>query len=287
MLSLILNSYKMFFKKFPILFLISIPLLLISALDIYVDTQVNVSGAIVYIAYTSMLIVPLISAATDICIYRKLLRFNSINPLGNIFAFVIYVVSQLVIGVIGVAPIFLFMYLFSILGLSNFWSLSLAIVTNIFLGFAFMARFNVILPLIIQNKIPSLKEFLAYTNRKYIQWIAVALFIYFPYVVIHYLTAPYPYANMILTTLFILVFICFNINYINNNRLSKITYKPAEEVIKETEAKMVCNTPVPEQPKEKPALVKPKKLQDKKPTSPKKKPTTKKASKPKLKPVTA
>ena len=286
MLSLILDSYKMFFKKFPILFIISIPLLLLSALEIYVDTQVVSTGAIVYIAYTSMLIIPLVSAATDICIYRKLFRFNSINPLSSIFAFVVYVVAQLIIGVIGTAPIFLFMYLLSFFGLSNIWALSLSVAINTFVGFAFMARFNVILPLIIQNKIPSLREFLIYTNRKYIQWVSVAFAFYLPYVVIHYLTVTCPYTNMILTTLFILTFICFNVNYINTNRLSKVTYKPAEEVIKAAEAKIVCSTPQEQPEKETPAA-QPQKPATKKPAAPKKKPSVKKVNKPKLKPVTA
>ena len=229
MLKLIKDSYKLFFKNLPLLLLFASPLLVLSALNIYFGTYTPINRGIIYFTYAALLLIPLVSAGTDISIYRRLFHFNIVNPLSSLHAFILYLLAQIGLGLIGTAPIFLFQYLFNLFSLHPFTSLSLAITLNIFIGFAFMARFNIILPLIIQNKVPSLHDFLSYTNRPYKQWLAVATFVYLPYVVLHYLTIPCIYTNMIATTIFMFVFICFNIVYVNNNRLSRISSKETAE----------------------------------------------------------
>lgn len=284
MLRLIKDSYKLFFKNLPVIILFALPLLVLSALNIYFGNYTPVNRGIVYFTYAALLLLPLVSAGTDISIYRRLFHFNIVNPLSSLHAFILYLLAQICIGLIGTAPIFLFQYLFDITGLSPFVSLSSAIIVNIFVGFAFMARFNVILPLIIQNKVPSLHEFMSYTKRPFRQWLSVAVLVYLPYVVLHYLSAPCPYTNMIVTTIFMFVFICFNVVYVNNNRLSRISYKEVTEIT------TIKATPVAEKTKEQPKEVShsPKKAKEaeKKPVKKAKKtPSKPKAAPKKLKPA--
>lgn len=269
MLKLIKDSYKLFFKNLPLLLLFAFPLLVLSALNIYFGTYTPINRGIIYFTYAALLLIPLVSAGTDISIYRRLFHFNIVNPLSSLHAFILYLLAQIGLGLIGTAPIFLFQYLFNLFGLHPFTSLSLAITLNIFIGFAFMARFNIILPLIIQNKVPSLHDFLSYTNRPYKQWLAVAAFVYLPYVVLHYLTIPCIYTNMIVTTIFMFVFICFNIVYVNNNRLSRISSKEAVEVTEEKKAEEKASQPPTSQTPKKETEKKPVKKAKKAPSKPK------------------
>jgi len=284
MLTLILNSYKLLFKQFRAILVLALPLLIISIADIYFQPAAKIK----YSAYAIMLIMPLVSAATDISIYRRLFQYNIINPLSSINAFIVYLLSQIVIGIIGTAPIYLFQYLFVAIGVPYFWSLTIAILLNIPTGFLIMARFNIILPLIIQNKIPSWKEFLNYTSQPLRQWLLVATIIYLPYVILHYLTINCAYTNMIITTFYMFIFICFNVTYVNNNRLSNIKYKPAEYLVKEAEViiseQKNTISDKTEDKEEKTEKKQPAKKNVKKQKAPK---TSKKSTKPKLKPVTA
>lgn len=292
MFRLVSIAYKTLFKNFPIIITFALPLLILSALNIYFRTSLEVSNATIYFVYLSLIFIPLINAATDISIYRKLFQFNIINPLSSLQAYIRYLIGQIGIGLIGTAPIFLINYIFIKLGLHPLAALCLAIVANLFIGFVFMARFYVVLPLIIQNKTPSLKEFLLYTKHPYLQWVCVATLIYLPYVAIHYFTLDCPYINMILTTIATYIFICFNVTYVNNNRLSRITYKPAivtpvnKPVITPTLEKKTENK-IKKSPK-KATKSSPKKTSSKKETSSKVagKKTTKKPA-PKLKPALA
>lgn len=292
MFNLIITAYKTLLKNFPIIITYALPLFVLSALNIYFKTSLEISNAVIYFAYLSMIFIPLINTATDISIYRKLFQFNIINPFSSLQAYIRYLLSQIGIGLIGTAPIFLINYLFITLGISPLPALCLAVIANLFIGFVFMARFYIVLPLIIQNKIPSLKEFLLYTKRPYLQWVSVATLIYLPYVAIHYLTLNCPYTNMVMTTIATYVFICFNIAYIDNNRLSRITYKPTSE----TPVSESIITPKPEKKVENKAKKAPKKVINASPkkTSGKKESSAKAAGKkvtkksaPKLKPALA
>lgn len=285
MLRLIRDSYKLFFKNLPLIVLFALPLLVLSALDIYFGSYTPVNRGIVYFAYAALLLIPLVSAGTDISIYRRLFHFNIINPLSSLRAFILYLLVQIGVGLVGTAPIFLFQYLFNLLGLTPLLSLSLAVVVNLFIGFVFMARFNIILPLIIQNKIPPLHEFLSYTRRPFKQWLSVAALVYLPYVILHYLSAPCPYTNMIVTTIFMFVFICFNIVYVNNNRLSRISYTEVMEVATIKTASITEDKPMKEKEKN---VKTPKKEKEaeKKPVKKAKKATSKPKTAPKkLKPA--
>lgn len=291
MLKLIRDSYKLYFRSFPFMFLYAIPLLLLTILNVYCNNIFTFNNGFIYFSYAAALVLPFVSAATDISIYRRLFGYKVINPLSSLRAFVLYLLAQIGIGLVGTAPIFLFNYLLVIAGVSAFWSLTLAVLINIFVGFLFMARFNIVLPLIIQNRIPSLHDFLSYTKRPLKFWLTIATTVYLPYVVINYLSASLEAVNTALTNLFMLLFICFNITYINQNRPSPITYHHDKDDDEEDTSAM---TPVPA------VKTAPKKAETTKPAAPKKapvpkpaavkKPTAKKAPKksaPKLKPVMA
>ena len=139
--------------------------------------------------------------------------------------------TQLGIGLLSSAPMFLINFTFLKFGFSPLFSICLAAIGNIFIGFVFMARFYVILPLIIQNKITSPRDFMSYTKQSYAQWILVTTLIYMPYVIIHYITIRYPYLNAIFTTLATFLFISFNVSYINSHRINKTTSKIANEAV--------------------------------------------------------
>ena len=292
MLKLVISSYKTLCRNFHFIICFAIPVLALSAINIYLRTSLEATKSVVYLTYTTLILLPFVNAATDISIYRKLFKFNIINPLSSIQAYVRYLLGQTFFGLIGTAPVFLLYFIFLKTGLSPMISLILAVIANIFIGFAFMARFYIVLPLIIQNKIPSLKEFLLYTKRPYLQWVSVATLIYLPYVVIHYLTLECPYTNLFLTTIATYLFICFNVNYVNNNRLSRITYKsttetPIVETIMVTKVEKKVEKKAEKAPK-KTNKASPKKTSGKKVSSPKAagKKTTKRPT-PKLKPALA
>ena len=104
MLTLITNSYKLFFKQFKHIIILALPLLILSIANLYFQP----ASKLIYCSYAIMLIMPLVDAATDISIYRKLFQYNIINPLSNISAFMIYLIAQIAIGLIGTSPIYLF-----------------------------------------------------------------------------------------------------------------------------------------------------------------------------------
>ena len=78
-----------------------------------------------------------------------------------------------------------------------------------------------------------LKDFLAVTDYKYSQWALAGFLIYGPYLILNYVV-PCPYLNMFFTSLYMLVFVCFNITYIStklNKRTPVISTKAAETAI--------------------------------------------------------
>ena len=288
MLKLITLSYKTLFKNFHFILIYSLPLLALSGLNIYLITTVKADALISRYAYISTLLLPFVAVATEICIYRKLFQFNLINPLSCINSYIRYLLAQFGIGIISSAPMFLINFIFLKLNFSPLASICLAALGNIFIGFAFMARFNIVLPLIIQNKLPSLKDFLIYTKHSYTYWLLIAALIYMPYVIIHYITIAHPYLNTFLTTIATFLFISFNVCYVNSHRLNKVTSKTTNE-IPPTTSTIITEK---ETKTEKKTIKEPKKTtktQTKKTTKPQAA-TPKKASKrppQKLKPVTA
>ena len=216
MLHTISASYKMFFKNIRFILLYALPLLILSAINIYFQKLDSDNRAVLYFTNIAFFLIPLVSAATDISIYQRLFNFKKINPLSSPKIFVLYLVCQIAIGLIAVLPMFIFFYIFSFITASAFTILALASLLNIFVGFYFLARFNIILPLIILNKIPSLQKFLKYTKISYKKWLSVAVLVYFPYVIINYVFTC-PYSNMLLTNLFMFVILCFNVYYVSNN----------------------------------------------------------------------
>lgn len=242
MLKLILDSYKMFLRSFPVILLFAVPLLLLSGISIWIETSETVSRGILYFYYASFVLIPLVSIATDISLYRRFFGFSNINPLSSLKAFVLYLFTQLALGLVASAPIILFRYIFVALGMSDLPAFTLAIALNTFLGIYLLARFSILFPLIVQNKVPSMKEFSQYTARPYKEWISVALLMYTPYVIFNYVIVS-PTLNMLVVNLFAFVFICFNIKYVSTFRVPgskpattrNVEVKASAPVIKEAE----------------------------------------------------
>ncbi len=218
MLKLVLDSYKMFLKNFPVILLFATPLLLLSGISIWIENSETINQGVLYFYYASFVLIPLVSIATDISLYRRLFGYSIINPLCSIKAFILYLITQLSLGLVASAPIILFRYIFVAFGMSNLWAFVLALATNMFMGIYLLARFNILFPLIIQNKVPSLKEFSQYTARSYKEWMSVTFLIYMPYVVFNYAILS-PTINMLVINLFAFVFVCFNIKYVSTFRI--------------------------------------------------------------------
>lgn len=241
MFKLIKDSYKMYLKSFPLILLFAVPLLFLSGIAVWIENSETVNRGMLYFHYFAFVLIPLISVATDISLYRRFFGFSIINPLCSLKTFILYLLTQLALGLVASAPIILFRYVFETFGMPSLPSFVLAIALDLFLGIYLLARFSVLFPLIIQNKVPSLKDFSQYTARSYKDWISVSLLIYMPYVIFNYLITC-PFLNMLIVNLFAFVFVCFNIKYVETFRVP--TAKT--EAVKKTSVKI--NVPAPEKP---------------------------------------
>lgn len=229
MLNIIKKAYRLFFVNFPIILIFSIPLLILNAVNIANNGSDNVSQFLHYVLLSLAVLTPLVSAGTDIAIYQVFFKYKIINPFRSIKTLFLYLVVQFIIGVIAVAPIFIFRSLFGMFLQDEAAVLALSLLLNMFIGFYILARFSIILPMIIQEQIPSYKEFLKITNQSYKSWLAVSFAIYLPYLLINYLI-PNAYLNMFLTTLSMVLFNCFAAAYVLEKKLVKTG--PVEKVIK-------------------------------------------------------
>lgn len=248
MLKTIAASYKIFLKNFPVILLFALPLLVISGIEIYFQGLNNASKGVTYFIALAIFLLPLISAATDIAVYRRLFGFESKNPFICLKTLFLYLFTQIGLGLIATLPIFLFKYIFGMFVSCPFTCMALSIFLNMFIGIYILARFNIILALLVQNKVPSLQEFLDYTRKPYAQWLLVSFLVYLPYILINYLV-PNPYANMILTSLLMLVFVCFNTAYVTTHK----PLKTKEIVTESCRAKTVRAEPVYQEEKPAPA----------------------------------
>lgn len=269
MLKLILDSYKMFFKSFPVILLFAVPLLVLSGISVWVETSETVNQGMLYFYYASYILIPLASIATDISLYRRFFGYSVINPFCSLKAFVLYLFTQLALGLVASAPIILFRHIFLAFGMPDLPAFVAAIALNMFLGIYLLARFSILFPLIIQNKVPALKDFSQYTARPYKEWMSVALLVYMPYVIFNYVIAS-PIANMLVVNLFAFVFICFNIKYVSAFRVPSAKPATVSNVEVKTGAPVVKEAPKAAPAAEKPTKPAAKKAPTKKAAAPKK-----------------
>lgn len=290
MFKTILDSYKMYLKNLPVIILFALPLLVFSNIEIYFQHFENPNQGITYFIALAVLLLPLISASTDIAVYRKFFKFDRVNPFSCPKTLFIYLFAQIALGLIATLPIFIFKYLFGLFMDNNLYIMIIALFLNMFIGIYFLARFNLILPLIVLEINPGLKTFLDYTRNSYGKWLSVAFLIYLPYIVINY-TVSCPYMNMLFTTLFMFVFICFNTAYVLKNKPLMTPAKVKCDNLGKAPAAEAQPAPKPqpkkvESPKAKPEAPKagPQKEPAKKAARPKKAP---KPKAPELKPLKA
>lgn len=287
MLKTIADSYKLFFRKFPIIVLYALPLLVLSAIEVFFENQNTENKGVHYFLVMSAYLIPLVSAAVDVALYKRFLGIKNINPLQPFKTYFSYFFVQLGIGLIAVAPLHAVFYILNLNSGPTLGHLVFALVVNMFLGIYVLARLNLILPLIIQNKLLNLKDFMAFSRDSYLNWIIAGFLIYSPFLVSNYVIAN-PYVNTVITNLCMLLFICFNTTYVLSHMTkTPVQKEPVAKAAPQAEAK---KTEVKKAPVKKAAAKKaaPKAETQKEPKKPAvKKKTTKKAATPKLKPVTA
>lgn len=275
MFTLIKDSYKMYLKSFPLILLFAAPLLLLSGIAVWIENSETVNRGMLYFQYVAFVLIPLVSVATDISLYRRFFGFSIINPLSSLKAFMLYLLTQLALGLVASAPIILFRYVFEMFGMPVLSAFVLAIALDLFLGIYLLARFSILFPLIIRNEVPSLKDFSRYTARSYKDWISVSFLIYMPYVVFNYVIAC-PFLNMLIVNLFAFVFVCFNIKYVETFRVPATK----NEAVKKTSVRI--DVPAPEELEpikvSKPAA---RKTSEAKTAAPKKRSSVRKTSAPK------
>ncbi len=216
MLKTIFASYKSFFKNFPLILVYALPLLVLSFIEAYFEGITAPSRSVMWFLTGMVYIMPFISASTDVAVYQRLLlKLKKVNPFSSLKILFEYLFVQLGIGFLSVIPLYVVYYILNRNSGPTLSHLCIAIFANIFTGFYFMARFNIMLPLIILKRNMPLKEFLSFTQERYQDWLLTSLLIYTPFVVLVYLVAN-PFLNAFVTTLFALVFVCFNITYLNS-----------------------------------------------------------------------
>lgn len=215
MLKMIINSYKSYGKTFPVILLYALPLLVLASIELYFERLGSPNRGIKYFISLSLFALPLVSAATDIALYQFMLKLGKVNPFKSVKVLITYLFVQIGIGLVAIVPMVAIKSILDQMGF-NSYSLFIAIIANIFLGFYFMARCSIILPLIIQDKKINLADFMKLTKRPYKAWLGVVCAIYIPYVALYY-TIPCPHFNSIITTLFMFIFICFNCNFVMKN----------------------------------------------------------------------
>lgn len=231
MLKTIVSSYKSYGKNFPVVLLYALPLLVISLIQIYFEGLNSTNRGVKYFIALALFALPIIGAATDVAIYQFILKLGKINPFKSIKTLLIYLFVQIGIGAIAIVPMVLIKHFIDYLGAPS-CALAIAVFINIFLGFYFMARFSIVLPLIIQGQKIDLKGFMKLTQRPYKSWLLVAILVYIPYVILYY-TIPCIYFNAVIATMIMYVFIFFNCAYLNKTgkvlepkKATPVTTKP-------------------------------------------------------------
>lgn len=234
MLNIIKKAYRLFFVNFPIILIFCIPLFILNAVNIANTGNENASECFHYVLLSLAFLTPLVSAGTDISIYQVFFKYKIINPFHSIKTLFLYLVVQFMIGIVAVAPIFIFRSLLALFMQDEAVILAVSLFLNMFVGFYILARFNIILPMIIQEQVPGYKEFLKITNQSYKSWLAVSFAIYLPYLLINYLM-PNAYVNMFFTTLAMILFNCFSAAYVLEKKLVKTG--PADHKVKHSSPK--------------------------------------------------
>ncbi len=214
MLNLIIDSYKSFFKKLPVMLLFIIPLLVYCYAELYMEGRFAHSMAFVYV---SVVLTALFNVLTEISLYKYNLSQDSYNPLKPWYNIFIYYVAQMLFGLILALPAWLFIYILNKLGVP--YAALLGWTINIFIGIALWARLNVLLPMVIAGKKVTAADFFKKTSASYLQWLAAAVFIYLPYIAINFLVNN-PWLNAVLLNIAMILIIVFNTNYMRS------IYKP-------------------------------------------------------------
>ena len=210
MLNLVIDSYKSFLKKLPVMVLFILPLLVYSCAEIYLQGEFSASKTFIFI---TVVLAALANVLTEISLYKYNLGQDSRNPLKPWYNIFIYYVAQMIFGLLLSLPALLFTYIFSKLGLPG--AVLLAWTLNIFIGIALWARLNVLLPMVISEKKIIVGDFIKKTSAPYYKWLLVAVCIYLPYIAVNFLINN-PWLNAILLPIAMMLIIVFNSSYMHS-----------------------------------------------------------------------
>lgn len=183
MFNIIQDTYKLYFRKLPVLALFVLPLVLYSVADDYL--RVYLADCRFYI-YLSAVLSPLVYAAVELAVYKYMLKAKLGKVWGTLKKLVLFAVIQFSAGFVMMLPMFVLSRIAGHHQLGNLW-VPFGLIANIFLGIWFFARVNIVLPMIVNEDKVTLKSFDRQAKDTYAFWAVVAALIYFPYIASYYL----------------------------------------------------------------------------------------------------
>lgn len=207
MISMIKDSYMLFFKKLPLWIAILLPLVIFSYTDEYIRATYGYSwamrlGGVAVVALIELLV----------------FKFAAEIKLGNVWQVVkkIFLISiyQVIIGGIMIMPIFIFMKIAIHHHALSVGFLFFSFAVNIFLGGYIFAKYNVLLPLIAGEKKIFSSQLKQYVQGSYKDWCLVSFLLYFPYVC-SLLLINCTLTSIVISSIFVVVFSIFNALYYN------------------------------------------------------------------------
>ena len=210
MLSVIKDSYILFFKKLPLWVAVLLPLVAFSYADEYIRAE-HINSWSMRLGGVAVLTI------VQVVIYKLVSELK----LGNVWQIVkkILLISlyQMVLGIIVVIPILLLMKIASHHNILTDEFLFFAFVVNIFISGYLLAKYNTLVPLMAKGEKISLSLIKQHTKGSYKDWCWVSFLLYFPYVCSLFLI-DCTLTSIVVSSLFVVVFSIFNALYCNQKK---------------------------------------------------------------------
>lgn len=186
MLNILKNTYETYVKKFPVLVLFVLPLLVYSAGDdglkhFFANTDFMQAWGVLSIVFSA-----LVYTAVQIFIYRYLMKVHLGKTIGFLKVWAKFFVVHLVLSNLIMLPV-LGMMLGAVYFDAGSYAFPLALLINMFLGFWLMARVNIVLPMIVAGDDIAPKSVWEFGKGTYASWLLPVALVYLPYVLSFYL----------------------------------------------------------------------------------------------------
>lgn len=221
MLTILKDTYTTYVKKFPVLVLFILPLLIYSAGDdalkhFFANSDFMQAWGVLSIVFSA-----LVYTATQIFIYRYLMNVHLGKVMGFLKVWAKFFVVHLVLSNLIMLPV-LGMMLGAVYFEAGSYAFPLALIINMFLGFWLMARVNVVLPMIVANDDVAPRKVWEFGKDSYTAWLLPVAFVYLPYVLSFYLISC-EWTKVIVVGLLSVLLTVFNFVYYQSK-----TAKPAK-----------------------------------------------------------